>query len=201
MKKTLQRVWERASIYLPVLLMAVLAMGTWWLVRNAPKALQGNVEQQVSDDPDYVMDKFSVHQFDGSGRLQSVMTGDQARHLPRTDTMEVDAIQARTIAPDGSVTTSSAHRGISNFDASEVQLVGDALLTRTSPKQPEQSMQVTGDFLHAWSNEERVQSHVPVVIKRGKDQFTGDTMEYDNLSQVIQLSGRVKGLIYPSNQK
>lgn len=201
MKKTLQRVWERASIYLPVLLMAVLAMGTWWLVRNAPKALQGNVGQQVSDDPDYVMDKFSVHQFDGSGRLQSVMTGDQARHLPRTDTMEVDAIQARTIAPDGSVTTSSAHRGISNSDASEVQLVGDALVTRTSPKQPEQSMQVTGDFLHAWSNEERVQSHVPVVIKRGKDQFTGDTMEYDNLSQVIQLSGRVKGLIYPSNQK
>lgn len=200
MKKSLQRVWERVSIYLPVLLMAVLAMGTWWLVRNAPKPVQGAVEQQVSDDPDYVMDKFSVHQFDGSGRLQSVMTGDQARHLPRTDTLEVDAIRTRTIAPDGVVTTSSAQRGISNSDSSEVQLVGDALVTRGTPQQPDQAMQVSGEFLHAWTNEERVQSHVPVVIKRGKDQFSGDNMEYDNLSQVIQLNGRVKGVIYPSNK-
>lgn len=200
MKKSLQRVWERVSIYLPVLLMAVLAMGTWWLVRNAPKALQGKVEQQVSNEPDYVMEKFSVHQFDSSGRLQSVMTGTQARHLPVTDTMEVDAIRTRTIGPDGMVTTSSARQGISNSDSSEVQLVGDALVTRTSPQEPGQSMRVSGEFLHAWTNEERVQSHVPVVIQRGKDQFAGDKMEYDNLSQVIQLNGRVKGIIYPSNK-
>lgn len=200
MKKSLQRVWERVSIYLPVLLMAVLAMGTWWLVRNAPKALQGKIEQQISNEPDYVMEKFSVHQFDSSGRLQSVMTGTQARHLPVTDTMEVDAIRTRTIAPDGMVTTSSARQGISNSDSSEVQLVGDALVTRTSPQEPGQSMRVSGEFLHAWTNEERVQSHVPVVIQRGKDQFAGDKMEYDNLSQVIQLNGRVKGIIYPSNK-
>lgn len=200
MKKSLQRVWERVSIYLPVLLMAVLAMGTWWLVRNAPKPLQGAVEQQVSNDPDYVMDKFSVHQFDGTGRLQSVMVGDQARHLPRSDTMEVDAIRTRTVAPDGMVTTTAAQQGISNSDSSEVQLVGDARVTRTSPQQPGQTMQVTGEFLHAWTNEERVQSHVPVVIQRGKDQFSGNQMAYDNLSQVIQLNGRVRGVIYPANK-
>ena len=200
MKQSLQRVWEQVSIYLPVFLMAVLAMGTWWLVRNAPKPVQGPVEQQVSDDPDYVMDKFSVHQFDATGRLQSVMTGDQARHLPRSDTMEVDAIRTRTVAPDGMVTSTSAQRGISNSDSSEVQLVGDARVLRTSPTQPAQTMQVSGDFLHAWTNEERVQSHVPVVIQRGKDQFSGNQMEYDNLSQVIQLNGRVRGVIYPSNK-
>lgn len=200
MKKSLQRVWERVSIYLPVLLMAVLAMGTWWLVRHAPKSLQGSVEQPASAEPDYVMEAFSIHQFDGVGRLQSVMTGDEARHLPLTDTLEVDAIRTRSIAPDGVVTITSARRGISNSDSSEVQLVGDAQVQRVPPQQPAQAMRVTGEFLHAWTNEERVQSHVPVVIQRGRDQFTGDTMEYDNLSQVIQLNGRVKGVIYPSNK-
>ena len=82
MRNTLQRMWEQASIYLPVLLMAVLAMGTGWLVRNAPKPLQSNVDQVVSDAPDCIMENFSVHQFDGKGRLQSVMTGAQARHVP-----------------------------------------------------------------------------------------------------------------------
>lgn len=200
MKQSLQRVLERFSIYLPVLLMAILAMGTWWLVRNAPKPQQGNMEQHTSNAPDYVMEQFSVHQFDGAGRLQSVMTGTQARHLPLSDTLEVDAIRTRSIAPDGMVTTSSAQRGISNADSSEVQLVGNAKVERSLPSQPAQSMRVTGEFLHAWTNEERVQSHIPVVLTRGKDQFTGDKMDYDNLSQVIELKGRVKGVIYPANK-
>lgn len=200
MKNTLQRVGEHVSIYLPVLLMAVLAMGTWWLVRNAPKPLRGEEQQQVSTAPDYVMEQFAIHQFDADGRLQSVMTGDEARHLPVSDTLEVDAIRTRSTTPDGMVTTTSARRGISNSDSSEVQLIGDAQVQRVIPQQPGQTLRVTGEFLHAWTNEERVESHLPVVVQRGKDQFTGDSMEYDNLAQVIQLNGRVKGIIYPSKK-
>lgn len=200
MKKSLQRFWEQASIYLPVLLMALLAMGTWWLVRNAPKPQQSNVEQMVSDAPDYVMAEFSVHQFDRAGRLQSVMTGDEARHFPRTDTLEVDAVRTRSMAPDGMVTTASAQRGISNADSSEVQLVGNAVVERQLPNQPDQVSRYTGEFLHAWTNEERVESHLPVVLTRGNQRFEGDAMQYDNLSQVVELKGRVKGII-PPNKK
>lgn len=201
MKKTLQRMWEQASIYFPVLLMAMLAMGTWWLVRNAPKPLQSNVDQVVSDAPDYVMDNFSVHQFDGAGRLQSVMTGEQARHFPKTDTMEVDDVRTRSIALNGMVTMSSADRGISNSDSSEVQLIGNAKVERVQPQQPGLTTRYTGEFLHAWTNEERVESHLPVVLTRGKNQFTGDRMKYDNLSQVVELNGRVKGIIYSDKNK
>lgn len=200
MKKSLQRLSERVSIYLPVLLMALLAMGTWWLVRNAPKPILADVDRVVSDAPDYMMEKFSVHQFDGAGRLQSVMTGDEARHFPKTDTLEVDAVRTRSIVPDGVVTLSSAKRGISNSDSSEVQLVGAAKVVRQFPNQPGQTMQFSGEFLHAWPNEERVQSHLPVVLTRGNNQFSGDRMNYDNLSQVVELKGRVKGIIHPANK-
>lgn len=200
MKKSLQRVWEQISIYVPVLLMAMLALGTWWLVRNAPKPLQGPVDKQVSDTPDYVMQRFSVQQFDRTGRLQSVMTGDEARHLPRSDTLEVDVLRTYSIAPEGMVTTSSADKGISNSDSSEVQLIGDAEVVRQYPQQPGLTSRYTGEFLHAWTNEERVQSHLPVVLTRGENRFSGDRMQYDNLSQVIELNGRVKGVIYPGNK-
>lgn len=200
MKKSLQRVWEQTSIYLPVLLMALLAMGTWWLVRHAPKPLQSQTDQVLSDDPDYVMEQFSVHQFDNAGRLQSVMTGHEARHFPKTDTIEVDEIRTRNIAPDGMVTTSSARRGISNSDSSEVQLVGNAKVERQRPQQPGLTMRYSGDFLHAWTNEERMESHLPVELTRGNNKFTGDQMKYDNLSQVVELNGRVKGIIYPKNK-
>ena len=37
MMRWAQQGWERLSLYLPVLLMGLLALGTWWLVRNAPQ--------------------------------------------------------------------------------------------------------------------------------------------------------------------
>lgn len=199
MKTFLQRVWSQASIYLPVFLMALLALGTWWLVRNAPKPLQQPSAHAVSDTPDFVMAQFSVHQFDAQGRLLSVMSGAEARHLPSSDTLEVDAIRTRSMAADGAVTTSTAQRGVSNSDSSEVQLIGQAVVERAADGAD--GLQVRSDFLHAWTAEEKVKTHVPVVIQSGKDQFSGDSMDYDNLDQVINLQGRVKGVLYPSSSR
>ncbi len=42
---------------------------------------------------------------------------------------------------------------------------------------------------------ERVRSHLPVVMTRGNDRFTADRMDYDNLDRVMQLDGRVRGLV------
>lgn len=46
-------------------------------------------------------------------------------------------------------------------------------------------------------NDERVKSHLPVVITRGSDRFAGDTFAYDNLERVADLKGRVKVLLVP----
>ena len=36
MIRVIRQGWDQLSIYLPVVLMGLLALGTWWLVRNAP---------------------------------------------------------------------------------------------------------------------------------------------------------------------
>ncbi|MNR39955.1 hypothetical protein D3C85_1582030 [compost metagenome] len=55
-----------------------------------------------------------------------------------------------------------------------------------------------GEFLHAWTNEERVRSDQPVVLWRGTDRFTANSLNYDNLDQVLQLDGRVRGVMQPA---
>ena len=43
--------WDQLSIYLPVALMGLLALGTWWLVRNAPMPQMPAVERQQGHSP------------------------------------------------------------------------------------------------------------------------------------------------------
>ena len=60
MKARLRRTWDRLSLYLPVLLTGLLAMGTWWLVRNAPVLRPPTTEGAPRHEPDYSMKGFSV---------------------------------------------------------------------------------------------------------------------------------------------
>ena len=62
-------------------------------------------------------------------------------------------------------------------------------------------LEFRGEFLHAFTHEEKVRSNRPVQLTRGNDRFTADTMEYDNLDQVLQLNGRVRGVLMPTPAK
>ncbi len=202
LNERMRRVWEIFSIYLPILLMGLLALGTWWLVRNAPKPIEQPQQRAISHEPDYYMRDFSIKSFDATGRLQSEIQGETLKHFMDTDTLEIQKARMRSISPDGRVTLATANRALSNSDGTEVQLFGDAVVTREEFKKtgakPVPPMQFKGEFLHVWPNEERVKSHLPVTLTRGPDQFTGDAMDFDNYSQVLNMRGDVKGQMQPS---
>ena len=120
MMRWAQQGWERLSLYLPVLLMGLLALGTWWLVRNAPAPLAASQSAAAPDQPDYSMKNFAVKSFDATGRLQSEVMGETARHYPGTDTLEIDQARMRSVAPNGRLTLARADRALSNGDGSEV---------------------------------------------------------------------------------
>ena len=196
--------WDRASIYLPVVLMGSLALATYWLVRNSPVFSVIETVKEKVHEPDYQMRKFTVRSFDANGLLKSEIYGVEARHYPDTDTLEIDQARIRTIGADGRLTTSSANRVLSNGDGSELQLIGNALVVREASRDASgketPKTQYRGEFLHAFMNEDRVNSHKPVVLTRGADEFTGDTFSYDNLSGVAVLKGRVKGQLVPKTR-
>jgi lipopolysaccharide export system protein LptC len=205
MKKLVYQVWERAALYLPTLLMGVLALGTYWLVRSTPVPGQASPAAPVRHEPDYLMNKFSVKTYDGNGRLKSEIVGAQARHFPDVDTLEIDGVRIRAYDEAGQLTLATASRALINADASELQLFGDARVVRepvpdkAGVLQPR--LEFRGEFLHAFMKTERVLSPQPLQLTRGQDQFTADAMEFDNLAQVMQLTGRVRGTLVPKPGK
>lgn len=201
-----RRVGDKTSMYLPVLIMGLLALGTWWLVRNAPKPIAVGTEKVVQHEPDYFLKDFVIKNFEADGRLKSLLNGTTGEHFPDTDTLEVDDARMLSIMPDGRKTVGSSNRALSNGDGSEIQMFGQAVITRQpvaarGNQKALPAMQLESEFLHIWPNEERVSSNKPVVMTRGRDQFTGDNMQYQHLDQILQMQGRVKGVIEPGNAK
>lgn len=201
--KQLLKLWEWASIYLPLVLMAAIALGTYWLQRNAPPSSSPVAAKAAGHEVSYFMRKFTVKSFNEKGQLKSEVTGLEARHYADTDTLEIDQARIRSLSDKGRLVVSTANRALSNSDVSEVQLSGNARVVREAAQgangQAVPRLEFQGEFLHAFVNEERVTSNKPVVLIRGGDKFTAETFAYDSLSGVADLKGRVKAQLMPGN--
>jgi lipopolysaccharide export system protein LptC len=188
------------SNYLPLLLMALLAVGTWWLVKNTP-LFDGPTERAAPRHvPDYRMANFELQRISADGRLQVQIAGAELRHYPDTDTVEIDNARVRAVAPDGTLAIAEARRAISNGDGSDLQLMGDVRLRRLPPGSGPDApalLEVRGEFLQALSNTEVLRSHLPVSIRQGGATLQAQNFEYRHLTGQVSFTGRAQGQIVP----
>jgi lipopolysaccharide export system protein LptC len=201
LKDALHQVAHLASLYLPIMLMGVLAMGSWWLSRNTPAVAAEQIAKPPKHEPDYMLTKFVTHSFDKHGQLISELRGEKARHYPDTDVLEIDGVVTRSFK-DKRIVTSSANRAYSNGDGSEVQLVGEALVVREAQKDASGKLAVTrleirSEFLHAFDHTQILKTHKPATIVRGDDKFSADSLVYDHVQGIAEMTGRVKATLAP----
>jgi len=193
------RLFDLVSAYLPLVMMAVLAAGTWWLVRNAPTFEAPRAAAPPRHEPDYVMTGFVVQRFGADGALRTQIEGDTLRHYPDDDTLEIDAARIRAIGDNGTVTTATARRALANGDGSEVQLLGDARVNRPASGK-EEAIEFRSEFLHAFRNVEQVRSHLPVVMRQGTNVVRANGMNYDNLTRQVEFTGRASATFAPKKR-
>ncbi len=194
------RLSELLSSYLPLLLMGLLALGTWWLVENSPQPLAEAVKRPLRHEPDYTMSQFSVQRFAADGRLRVQIEGDALRHYPDTDTIEIDRPRILAYAQDGRETVATARQALSNGDGSEVQLLGDAQVRRAGDAR-EPAIEFRGEFLHAFFDTEVLRSHRPVTVRRGSAELQAERLEYRQREQRVELGGRIRASLPPATAR
>ncbi len=186
---------ENLASYLPLLVMGLLVLASWWLVKNSPRPLAPAEEKAVSNEPDYTMEQFALERFDAQGRLKLRIEGARVKHFPATDRIEIEDAQIRAIAPDGRVTLARARLALGNGDGSEVQLRGGAEVTSTDATGAPLVMR--SEFLHAFLVTEQVRSHLPVQVQMGSNQLQAAGLDYDHAARRLELMGPMRAELTP----
>jgi lipopolysaccharide export system protein LptC len=191
--------------YLPVLLMGLLAMVTYWLVRQTPEPLQAEAVRAVQHVPDYFMRQFSLKVYAPDGRLESRVQGEHAQHFPDTDTLEVSQPRLSKVDANGRVTQASARHAITTPEGQRVELKGQAVVRREGGVDAQgrttQTVELRSDYLFVDLANDRVRTDHPVELVRGRDRFSADALDYDHDQGTTLLSGRVRGWLYPRSSR
>lgn len=189
------RLREGFSSYLPLLVMGLLVLASWWLVKNSPRPLAPAEEKAVSSEPDYTMERFALERFDAQGRLKLRIEGARLQHFPATDRFEIDDARIRAIAPDGRITLARARLALGNGDGSEVQLRGGAEVTSTDASGAPLVMR--SEFLHAFLVTAQVRSHLPVQVQLAGSELSAAGLDYDHAARRLDLLGPMRAELTP----
>lgn len=187
------RLRDALSAYLPLLLMALLALGTWWLVKNTPGAPAARDAQTQRQDPDYTMSRFTLERFAPDGRLRVRIEGRELRHYPGDDRIEIDEVQVHALTGDGRAMQASARRAVSNSSATELRLHGGAEVNGTDAAG--QPVLIRSEFLHAQLDPDIVRSHLPVQVQQGRNSLRAGGLVFDASRQMLDLSGPVRAVL------
>lgn len=190
------RLREWLAGYLPLLLMTLLALGTWLVAKNSPGLLMPSAPEAVTHEPDYTLDHFTLQRFDATGSLKVEIEGDRMQHFPDDDTMEVEKIRVVSIEQDGRRMTATALRGRAKDDSSEVWLDGQAQVV--SEAAGEQPIQMNGEHLRAQPKLKLVESDSPAIVQQGGSEFHAEGLLYDHGKRILTLRGKAHALLQPA---
>ena len=194
------RLREWVLAYLPLLLMALLALATWWLVKNTPTTPAPGGERPLRHEPDYTMQTFTLQRFTPTGALQVQIEGEQMRHYPDTDTFEIDGVRVRSLGEDGSVIRARAQRALSDGKGTHVRLFGGAQVVRET-QDGREPIEFRSEFLQVFLDTERVQTDQPVQMLQGGNDVHAAGLDYDHRRRFAQLQGPIKARLDPPGRR
>ena len=196
----LRRTLDRLTIYLPLILFGLLALGSWWLVRSMPELLPPGIDRQLRQDPDYQLEKFTVKSFDASGRMTREISGQSATHFPARQELHIQDIRLFAENEAGTRIEAQAQKGVSLEKEQQVNLSGNVVVVRSADTQGPR-MVMKSQTVTALVDEDRLVSNTPVEIVRGGDVVTAQSMDFDTRNGQYKLQGQVKSTLAPGTRK
>lgn len=193
--------WDRLSLYLPMLIMGALALVTYGIVQRTPGPEAAPDSPLADGQPDYQLENFTLRRYDAQGRLASTLHGTVLSHYPASGMLEVEQARLERQEPEAGVRQQVRAERLRTDDRRSVyHLTGDVLLVQEPlPDTPKGKatprLTLTGQTL-TWHTDQRLlESDRPVRLTRGADTLMGNRLRYDERSGVTDLQGQVRATL------
>ena len=189
---------QSLHLYLPAALMALLALGTWWLVQRTPVAAAPIPAPEAKRQQDYEMHDFASAVYSPNGQVLQSLKGVYMQHF---NNGEIDIQQPRLLRHDANAlgtskrTQAQAARAQGQDDGSDMTLLGQVQLQQTHTGQDD--LRIDAPKVRIFDDGQRLHASGGVRSSRGNLDLQGQQMDWDNSSRILNMQGAVRTVVQP----
>ena len=186
----------RRGAILTLVLMVMLAGGSFWLLNRSQRADTSNAQQLPQGVPDYTMHQFRYTTARQGGSADYLVEGDQLSHYPDRDETVVQGFHMTRYSTNQPNMTLSSDSARTNADRSEFHLHENVVLRRPRDGHGEELV-VTSDYMLVLPNQDIVKTHRPVQAQQGSSTLKGTGMVANSKQQTLALHSAVSATYLP----
>jgi lipopolysaccharide export system protein LptC len=177
-------------------LVAVLALGSFWLLEVMRKQIEDASPSSPRSEPDYFVEKFNFVRMSVDGQAQYNISGKRLEHIPIDDTHLIKLPLINNLSVDRPPMTGRAERALVNSDNSKVHMYNNVHIDR--PATPtHQYFHLKSEYLLILPDDDIVQTDKPVEITLGGSVLTGTGMVANNATRELRLASNVHATYPP----
>lgn len=187
---------DRITTALPLILVAMLAIFTFWLDRLAqpvPKGISGTSRH----DPDYIVEGLTAMRMNTTGATAYTLSSRKMEHYPDDDTTLLTAPRLVSLEPGKAPITITARRALVSSNGQNVYFEDDVQLTRTAIGDSSE-MQMNTTYLHVIPDDRVAETDRPVVLTDAATTVNAAGLELNSETRILKLRGRVHGTYDPN---
>lgn len=190
-KRTAHR-WRLTAILLAG---TFFAFGSFWLlqvINNEGNDMQAGAR---GNEPDYIVDQFSVVRMSPDGQPRYIISGDKLTHRPLGDWSDIDKPHVQSLAPGQPPMTINALRARIDHANDLVHLIGNVDVERPASATG-QHMRLRTDALTVLPDEDRMHTDRAVDMTIGTARVSGTGLEVDNAARTLHFASKGR-IVYP----
>lgn len=191
-----KRTAHRWQLTLIMLVGVFVAVGSFWLVQVVNQAGQDEQGDPYRNEPDYIIDRFSLVRMNQAGKPAYIISGDKLTHRPVDDASDIEKPFVHSLSGEQPPMQMHAQTALIDQGNTRVQLSGKVDVLRPATAQAP-TLHLTTPMLTVYPDEERMETAAAVALQLGQSSATGVGMKANNATREVQLGGRGQLLLPP----
>ena len=191
------RAANRLSNWFPVILLASLAMLTYWL--DAQVHGDGRRPGAGAKEPDYFVEDFEATRYGKDGTVVEQLAAKRMTHFPDGQPTQLIAPHLTDTPPGKPPMRARADNGRITADNEHVYLSGN-VVTERDAQGGRGKLTMATDALHVQPRVEKADTDRRVTITDATGTHVGNAMEVDNKARTLKLRNGVTGEIRPGTK-
>ena len=194
----LVRAQQQLHLYLPAILMAGLALGTWYLVQKTPVPSPSTAAAEPVGRQDYAMEGFSTAVYAADGRAEQLLQGAHLAHF-NNQTLALKQVQLLRQMRDNkgwsTRTEAQAEQAAGRDDGSDLTLTGRVRLASMRTGSPDLRLQA--QQVRIYEQGQRLQAQHGVRVVRDRLSLQGQSMDWDGAAGLLKMQRGVTATLAP----
>ncbi len=192
-----RRRWDQLAAGVSLLLLGILAAGTWYLAMLSARNGAGGQVRTPPGEPDYFLEDAVFTRVGADGEPAYRIATERLLHFPEDGSSTWRLPVLISVDPRKPHVTVHADQGHSNADGSHTVLTGNVVLVRAA-MDDEPEMTIRTEKVSIDSATGIARSDRAVRIERGHSVLTGTGMEFDNTARTLKVDADVVLTLQPA---